>query len=368
VSEQRGFDKIIGQNMAKQVLGRAMRTDEPCHAYLFVGLEGTGKCATAVEFAKALNCENPTEHGACGACAVCHAIEHGNFPDLRIWSPDGQNTKIEAMREMRDLAVFRPMRGRWKLNIVEQGDTLREESANCILKLVEEPPEYLINILLYRNAANVLPTIRSRCQLVRFTQVNTDELAARLAGEFHVEQKEAEFLATYSQGRPGIAIGLIGNDEFFKRRDAVIAAAAGACSGNRWLALKSAEMLRSANGSFAAASDGKPPSSYEDEDEPEEAPAQSKPKKKPASRDAVMESLDMLLVWYRDLLAAKLQGPEASIVNSDRRDDVIAQSRVYQHAGRLANAVEAIMHAKRGILGNANAQISTESLIMRLRQ
>ena len=128
-----------------------------------------------------------------------------------MWSPDGQNTKIEQMREMRDLAVFKPVRGKWKINIVEQGDTLNEESANCILKLLEEPPDYLINILLFRNTASALPTIRSRCQIIRFTQANTDELAARLVEDFGVENDEADFLATYSQGCPGKAIDLIGD-------------------------------------------------------------------------------------------------------------------------------------------------------------
>ncbi|MCL5105181.1 MAG: DNA polymerase III subunit [Armatimonadetes bacterium] len=369
MSDRIGFDKIIGQAPAKRVLMRAVREGQPTHAYLFLGLQGTGKALTAVEFAKTLNCERSFDYAqddkfgapidnsgnACDTCAICHAIDHGNFPDLRIWSPEGQNTKIDQMREMREMARFAPMRGRWKVNIIEQGDTLNDESANCILKLLEEPPDYLINILLFRNAANILPTIRSRCQLVRFTQVNAEELAARLVEEHGLDRKQADFLAAYSQGCPGRAIDLIGNDAFFERRNAVIEVASKASSGNPWLALKLAGVLISKDSAAPEASD----------EDPDSEPAPAKQAKK-GSRDTVIESLDMLVVWYRDLLAAKLQGEQAAVVNLDRVDEILAQASRYPHAGPLAGAVEAILRAKRGILGNANQRIVAEALMMKL--
>jgi DNA polymerase-3 subunit delta' len=335
VSNRIGFDKIIGQELAKRVLVRASREQCPTHAYLFLGLRSTGKTTFAMELGKALNCLNPADGHACGECAICHAIEHGNFPDIRVWSPDGQNTRIDQMREMRDLARFGPSRGKWKINIIEQGDTLNEESANCILKLLEEPPDYLINILLFRNAANALATIRSRCQLIRFTQVDAGELNARLVEDFGAEEKDAEFLAVYSQGCPGRAIELIGNDAFFARRNEIIDLAHAVSSGNPWLALKLAGTLRQSGDDKSV-------------------------------RDTVIESLDMLLVWYRDLLAAKLQGESANVVNLDRLDEINSQCARYPHAGPLANAVESILQAKRAIMGNASGPITTEALMMRL--
>ena len=376
MSDRRGFDNIIGQGLAKRVLIRAARKQQPAHAYLFLGIEGTGKLTTALEFAKALNCENPGDAGACGACALCHMLDHGNMPDVRVWYPKGRNTIIEHMREMRDLAILKPMRSRWKVNIVEQGDTLNEDSANCILKLVEEPPDYLVNILLYRNAAAVLPTIRSRCQLVRFTQVSAAETVDRLIEDHGVTNDEARFLAAYSQGCPGKAIRLIGNTEFIERRDAVAGiAAAVSTRSNRWLALKLAEALRASvklsadEGEQSDETEDTPSPEFvegsKDEDTGAPAPDQAKKARK-GVRDSTIESLEVLLVWYRDLLAAKLRGAEAALVNIDRRDEIAAQADNYPHAGRLLSAVDAILQAKRNVIGNANPQIATEALVMRL--
>ncbi len=244
-----GFDQIIGQEMAKRVLSRAVREGSPTHAYLFLGPEGSGKTTTAIEFAKALNCENPRDGHACGECAVCRSIEHGNLPEVRMWSPDRkkqkQDTTIDQMREMREFAMLRPVRSRWKVNIVEEGDTLNEESSNCILKLLEEPPGYLVNTLIFRNASNALPTIRSRCQLVRFTPVSAAELVDRLLEEHGATNDQARFLATYSQGCPGRAIRLMEDPTFFDRRDAIADVAGQAASGNPWSALKLAEEVMS---------------------------------------------------------------------------------------------------------------------------
>lgn len=152
MSDRPGFDRIIGQQLAKRVLVKAVAENAPTHAYLFLGLQGTGKATTAIEFAKALNCENQKEGNACGECAICRAIEHGNFPDIRVWSPRKRDTPIELMQEMRNQAKFKPVRGKWKVNIVEQADTLNEHSANCILKLLEGHRRRFLSARLLRRS------------------------------------------------------------------------------------------------------------------------------------------------------------------------------------------------------------------------
>lgn len=359
MSDRAGFDRIIGQEVARRSLRKAVRENAPSHAYVFLGPEGAGKLTTALELARALNCLDQHDGDACGQCANCKALEHGNFPDVRVWSPDGKNTKIEQMREMRDHAAFAPLRGKWRINIIEQGDTLNEESANCILKLLEEPPVYLINIILYRNAAAMLSTIRSRSRIVRFSQAPADELADRLVKDYGQTRERAEFLAAFAQGCPGKAIDLIGDTEFLALRDQ-IAAAAGQLIRNPWLALKLAEVLRGPSGKAA-----EEPDEDEDEDEGKESPAApSGPRR--SKRDATLRSLDVLTTWYSDLLAVKIRGAGAAIANSDKREEVESQADHHQDADAIASHLMAITTARKAVAGNANPQIATEALMIQL--
>ncbi|MBQ7526068.1 MAG: hypothetical protein IJT09_06505, partial [Abditibacteriota bacterium] len=154
---------IVGCDFPKKILASAVTSGNQAGAYLFFGPRGVGKTLTAMEFAKALNCENPVEGGSCDECASCRSIDHGHSPDIMLWSPEGQNTKIEQMRHMREEAWHAPLRMKFKVNIIEKADTMNEESSNSVLKLLEEPPDYLVNILLYENTSRILDTIASRC-------------------------------------------------------------------------------------------------------------------------------------------------------------------------------------------------------------
>lgn len=368
--EIRGLSKIIGQEPAKRALSKAILSGQPANSYLFVGRQGTGKMTAAVEFAAALNCENLSGADACGECSACRALAHGNFPDLTVWSPGKvKDTTIEQMREMRSTANFAPIRGKWKVNIIEQGDTLNAEAASCILKLIEEPPTYLVNILLYRNPSAVLPTIRSRCRLVRFTQVDAGELTAGLINGFGVDPVRAGFLASFSEGRPGVAIALSEDEDFFARRDLVIRVAELIASGSPWLALKLAETLQSAAGQNTAV-----PAVQEDGDD--EAPdaendrqsiSEAQRRRRAGTREGSLHSIDLLITWYRDLLASRVGGPNAPIVNTDRREAALAQAARYPDAGALMHALDAIMLARRAIQGNASPQIALEAMIMQLQ-
>ncbi len=358
----RGFDKIIGHDFAKRVLRKAAGSGSPAHAYIFLGPEGVGKLTTAVEFAKALNCDNAEEGSPCCECAICRMIDQGNLPDVRIWSPEGKNTRIDLMREMRDLAILKPLRARWKVNIIEQGDTLNEEAANCILKLVEEPPEFLVNILLYRNAAAVLPTIWSRCSVVRFVPVAKEDLADRLASDFGLDRSQAQLLASYAQGCPGRAIRLIGNSQFAAQRDAVARVADGLSRRRLWWAPRLAEDLRTAMHVSDGTSSAENVETFQDDDRVEETGRAYRL----SARDSAIRSLDLLLSWYGDLLAVKVQGQQASVVNVDRLDMLQAHSDRYRTVEDLLSAIDAIQNCRRRIIGNANPQIAVEALMIEL--
>ncbi|MFQ3549040.1 MAG: hypothetical protein SNJ70_04765 [Armatimonadota bacterium] len=334
-----GFDSIIGQNMAKKVLKKSVINQNPSHAYIFYGLKSTGKTTTALEYARALNCLDIKDGSSCGECANCRSQLNGNFPDIRVWSPIKKETTISQMREMRDDAVFKPVKGRWKVNIIEQADTLNEEAANCILKLLEDTPEYLVNILLSRNTSAVLPTIKSRCQQIRFSQVQADELKQKLIDDYNADEDEIDFIVAYSQGRPGIAISALNSNDIKELRDKISDIADKIINEDAWTALKLAEDIR-ANAS-------------------EESEAEK------GAREIVLDSLEMLLIWYRDLLSVKTAGESALVVNSDRKDNLISQSNGISQK-KIENSIGYIMHAQKAIWNYAVPQMVTESLMIQL--
>jgi len=353
------FSEILGQEMAIRTLQRSIRGEAISHAYLFAGLEGIGKYTTALAFAAAINCEDSPESGeSCGQCVQCRMIESRHHPDIQSFTPTGkgEETGIDQMREMRHMAQFPPLRGKWKVNILERAETLNDEAASCILKLVEEPPPFVIQILIATNPAAMLPTIRSRCQLVRFRAMPARDLQNALIERYGADPERAEFLASLSEGRPGRAISLLGDDDFFGRRDTIIALANRTIDEQIAAALNISEELRK------LAVPKTPPPEDETEDEDAEETTQSKTKVK---RSDLCRVLDVLLLWYRDLLAVKIRGNEAPVVNLDKRALVIEHAAQCK-LGYLRDSLRTVTDAKRYLEGNANVHLVSDVLAMRL--
>jgi len=351
------FGDIIGQQAAIRSLKRAIETGKISHAYLFSGPEGVGKMTAAAIFAAALNCEgeNREDSEPCGKCRSCRLIDAGTHPDFQIISPEGAYTKIESMREMRRTAQFAPLRGRWKVNIIERAESLREEAASAILKTLEDAPSYLITILLTRNPAFILPTIRSRCQLVRFFPAPLDELTAALAQRAGVGEEEAAIAAAHAEGRPGRAISLLADESFKSEREEIVEIAERLSFGENAAFLRLSERFRSA----AAAEGGDAL-----EDEASEEPARKMPVG--AGRAAVGCLIDTAILWYRDLLSVKLRGEEAPVINADRRSRLTAQAARYHGPEALIRALKTLAWARRAIDGNANIQLITDVMMLHL--
>lgn len=331
------FEELIGQDLAANVLRKAIREGKVTHAYLFAGPEGTGKMTAARAFAAALNCESPTEDGdSCGACSSCRMVTGSGHPDVEIISPDGAQTKIKQMQELRRTSHYAPIKGRWKVVIVEQADTMNEDSSNCILKTLEEPPQYLVIILLSRNTSLLLPTIRSRCLTVRFAHTGVDDLARALVERSGASEQDAKFLAGYSEGRPGIAISLLDNESFFEWRQRVVELASRMSDGRPY-ALRLSEDLQKL--------------------------AQSEKSEGKTQRAGMLSVLDALVLWYRDLLSISIRGKSAHVINSDIRDKLEAS---VTDPNRISSAIATLLWARRAVEGNANIQLISDVTMMRL--
>jgi DNA polymerase-3 subunit delta' len=151
---------------------RAFGRGRLAHAYLFAGPGGVGKRTFAIELARALLCEKQTEKlEACRACVACGLIEAGTHPDFVVAGrpAESQEFPIERMREVCHSFALKSARGRGKVVLIDDADDLNEEAANCFLKTLEEPPPRSLLILLGSSPDRQLPTVRSRCQVIRFS-------------------------------------------------------------------------------------------------------------------------------------------------------------------------------------------------------
>lgn len=137
------------------------------HAYIFHGPKNINKQRVALEFAKAINCEqNQTD--ACDQCATCLKIDHHNHPDVTTISPEGTGIKIDQLRELKKKFHYQAAPGMIRIVIIEEADQMRSEAANSLLKFLEDPPSPMVAILLTERIQSILPTIQSRCQKIRF--------------------------------------------------------------------------------------------------------------------------------------------------------------------------------------------------------
>jgi len=212
------FEIVLGNSRVKQILRLALQKDRLPNSLLFYGPEGVGKKRLAVILAQAVNCERRKD-GACGECPTCLAILGGRFPDVQVIEPSGQVIKVEQVREMRQAAYMRPMVGRKRVFIVSEADKMKDESANTMLKILEEPPLFSHLILVTDNPHLILPTIRSRCQALQFVPVGTEEIARALQQGGHPEG-QARILALFVRGNLEEALDLDWDDVQAKRREA----------------------------------------------------------------------------------------------------------------------------------------------------
>ena len=176
------FQQIIGQQTAKQLLQSSLRRQAISHAYLFSGPKGSGQLQTALAFAKAIFCTE-LEDDACGQCLECRKVEHGNHSDLTMLAPDGNNIKIDQIRELQRIFSYRSEAGHPKVYIIEQSEKMTVQAANSLLKFLEEPPVPAVGILITDNGQAMLPTIRSRSQMVPFSALNPEEMLQSLIKE-----------------------------------------------------------------------------------------------------------------------------------------------------------------------------------------
>jgi DNA polymerase-3 subunit delta' len=198
---------IVGHDWAVRLLQRALERDELSHAYLFTGPPNVGKGTVASALAQALLCE-AAEGRPCGTCQGCHLLESGNHPDFHHVEPEtaAGSMRIAQVRELSRQLSLTPSLAQHRVAILSDFDRATPSAANALLKTLEEPPSYVLLVLLAPDTDSLLPTIVSRCQVVPFQPLAPATVEQSLVERWGVDAELAQLLAHLSGGRLGWAV------------------------------------------------------------------------------------------------------------------------------------------------------------------
>jgi DNA polymerase-3 subunit delta' len=340
------FSKLVGNERAKDVLRRMLEKGRVPGALLFAGEDGIGKRLFALELAKAMNCRSPKGFEACDECSACVRIGRSTFApyeveddnkDRIIWSeyidvgmirPFKRVIRVDQMRAIEREANFRPLEGRARLFIIEDADRLNESSSNALLKTLEEPPQTTYLVLLTARPAALLPTIRSRCQVIRFSPLTVEEMESYMVSERRIPKREANLLAHVARGSLGRALST-DLSAFRTQRDAMLEVLASlALTGDRARLLRIAEEMNDAK--------------RKDEYEPR---------------------LDVLEMLVHDVWALRLGAPPEQVINRDV-DAQLAKISERVSSERAARWILEIETLRGQLSVNVNRKVATDALFL----
>ena len=211
------FNNIVGNEKIKTFLNKAISENHILHSYLFSGIEGIGKTLFAREFARKLLCLEKEENENCLSCQKYHNHNHPDFYEIE---PENNSIKIEQIRQMQEKILEKPITSTKKVYLIIDSDAMTKEAQNCLLKTLEEPPEYATIILTTANESKLLNTIKSRCIKVSFEPIEETKIEEYLKEQMQIEL--AEKLISKSEGSISKAIKLQEEKEIYEEVDELI--------------------------------------------------------------------------------------------------------------------------------------------------
>ena len=214
------FRDLTGHRRLLELTARAALRGSLPPSLIFAGPEGVGKRLAAIALAQFVNCPAPAVLDACGVCASCSRIARGVHPDVLLIKPgETGSIRIEQVRDAIDRSAYRPFEGKRRVVIVDDADAMVPEAQNAMLKTLEEPPAGSTFVLVTARPDVLLPTVRSRCQRLRFGMLAPSEIAAVLEANHEYSAAEAHAAAAAADGSIGRALEG-GSEEFATARDA----------------------------------------------------------------------------------------------------------------------------------------------------
>lgn len=327
---------LVGNHELRARLAQSVNNNSPAPSYLFTGPQGVGKGLTALWFASSLLCTEANK--PCGQCRNCIRVANGNHPDvMQLDSVEGKaSLGIEEIRSGIAAVQTCPCESDYRFWILGQAHRLTEEAQSALLKTLEEPPPYLVVILVSSMQKALLSTVVSRCRLYRFDSVPPDELGAFLLAQGYSES-QARVAARVCQGSPGQALAWLDDAAASQLRQQTLDIAQSLVQANLWECLEAAAELESLN------------------------THKSDPK-----RD-YRAILDTLQSYFRDALCWAVGTDQSLLVNVDYLDSLVTLS---QQLGveQLAKILEAVDEASYHLERNVQSKLLWQNLCLAINQ
>lgn len=213
------FENILGNEKNKKILEKAINLKKMSHSYIFWGTEGIGKKIIAKEFAKQILCLGDNKPDC--KCKSCIEFDSENNPDFQLINSENDKIKIEQIREMQRKIAEKPIISHHKVYIIDNADRMTPEAQNCLLKTLEEPPEYIVIILICSNENNLLSTIKSRCTRLHFDKIENSEILDYI-NKNEPDKKISPNIIEFAQGSIGKALKLSENIEIYENVEKLI--------------------------------------------------------------------------------------------------------------------------------------------------
>ena len=327
------FKDVVGHKNIIKYIESAVQADAVSHAYILNGERGSGKKLLANLFAMSLQCQDRDENGeACGKCQSCKQALHGNQPDIiRVSHEKPITISVDDIRQqVNNDIVIKPYSSKYKIYIIPEADLMSVQAQNALLKTIEEPPEYAVIMLLTENAEVLLPTIRSRCVMMKLRNIKDQLVKKYLMEQMEIPDYKADVCVAFAQGNMGKAIMLANSDYFNEIKEEVV------------------HLLRN----------------IDEMDVPELMDAV---KKCMTYKLEINDYLDMMAIWYRDVLIYKATKNVDRVVFSDQLRYIKARASKSSYEG-IEKILEALETAKARMKANVNFELVIELLLLTIKE
>lgn len=327
----KGFKDVIGHNDIIQYIQNAVQHDKVSHAYILNGEKGAGKKMLAGLFAMTLQCEKKAPE-PCWECHSCKQAESGNHPDIIMVRHEKPNTisvddiRVQVNQDIR----IKPYQGPYKIYIIPDADLLSVQAQNALLKTIEEPPEYAVIFLLTENAESLLPTIMSRCVMLKLRNIRTTLIRKYLMEQMHIPDYQADICAAFAQGNMGRAIMLATSEHFNEIKEDAL------------------HLLRTVN-------------------DMELSELMTVMKRVSTYKIDINDYLDFLMIWYRDVLIYKATKDINGVVFSDQMKYIKERAKKSSYEG-IEIILESLEKAKTRLKANVNFELVMELLLLTIKE